>query len=61
LQGLNKAEIAAKYGAEQVHLWRRSYSVRPPGGESLEDTKNRTLPFFCDRILPHLQQELILQ
>jgi 2,3-bisphosphoglycerate-dependent phosphoglycerate mutase len=56
LQGLNKAEIAAKYGAEQVHLWRRSYSVRPPGGESLEDTKNRTLPFFYDRVLMHLQQ-----
>jgi 2,3-bisphosphoglycerate-dependent phosphoglycerate mutase len=55
LQGLNKAEIAAKYGADQVQLWRRSYSVRPPGGESLEDTKNRTLPFFSDRILPHLQ------
>lgn len=51
LQGLNKAETAQKYGAEQVHLWRRSYNVRPPGGESLEDTLHRTLPYFHERIL----------
>jgi 2,3-bisphosphoglycerate-dependent phosphoglycerate mutase len=56
LQGLNKAETAAKYGAQQVLLWRRSFAVRPPGGESLQDTLNRTLPFFRDRILPHLKQ-----
>ncbi len=55
LQGLNKAEMAEKYGSEQVLLWRRSFSERPPGGESLEDTLNRTLPFFCDRILTHLK------
>lgn len=56
LQGLNKAETAEKFGKEQVHTWRRSYDVRPPGGESLEDTRNRTLPFFRDRILTHLKQ-----
>lgn len=51
LQGLNKAETAAEFGKEQVQLWRRSYRVRPPGGESLEDTVNRTVPFFRDRIM----------
>jgi 2,3-bisphosphoglycerate-dependent phosphoglycerate mutase len=54
LQGLNKAETAAKFGKEQVQLWRRSYDVAPPGGESLEDTVNRTVPFFRDRIMKHL-------
>ncbi len=54
LQGLNKAETAARFGQEQVHLWRRSYNVPPPGGESLEDTVKRTVPFFCDRIFKHL-------
>lgn len=54
LQGLNKAETAAKFGQDQVHLWRRSYNTPPPGGESLEDTVKRTLPFFCDRVLKHL-------
>ncbi len=54
LQGLNKAETAEKYGKEQVQEWRRSFSARPPGGESLEDTMNRTVPYFRDRILPHL-------
>ncbi len=52
LQGLNKEETAKKFGAEQVHLWRRSYDVRPPGGESLEDTAHRTLPYFTSNILP---------
>ena len=56
LQGLNKAETAEKFGTEQVHTWRRSYNVRPPGGESLEDTRNRTVPFFRERILAHLKQ-----
>jgi 2,3-bisphosphoglycerate-dependent phosphoglycerate mutase len=55
LQGLNKAEMAEKFGQEQVHLWRRSFSVRPPGGESLEDTMHRTLPFFQNRIMTHLK------
>jgi 2,3-bisphosphoglycerate-dependent phosphoglycerate mutase len=54
LQGLNKAETAAQFGAEQVQLWRRSYSVRPPGGESLADTVARAVPFFKARILTHL-------
>jgi len=51
LQGLNKAETAEKFGAEQVHIWRRSYDVPPPGGESLKDTAARTLPFFESQIL----------
>ncbi len=55
LQGLNKAETAQKYGAEQVHLWRRSYDVAPPGGESLKDTAARTLPYFEAHIEPDLR------
>lgn len=55
LQGLNKAETAQKFGDEQVKLWRRSYAVRPPGGESLEDTVARAVPFFKERILTHLK------
>jgi 2,3-bisphosphoglycerate-dependent phosphoglycerate mutase len=54
LQGLNKAETAKKYGDEQVKIWRRSYDVRPPGGESLKDTAERVLPYYNDRIKPHL-------
>lgn len=46
LQGLNKADTAAKYGAEQVKKWRRSYDVAPPNGESLALTAKRTVPFF---------------
>lgn len=56
LQGLNKAETAEKYGKEQVHQWRRSFSERPPGGESLEDTMKRAVPFFSDRIMSHLKR-----
>ena len=52
LQGLDKAETAKKYGENQVHIWRRSYDVRPPGGESLKDTAERTLPYFKTKILP---------
>ncbi|EEZ92993.1 MAG: phosphoglycerate mutase 1 family [Candidatus Parvarchaeum acidiphilum ARMAN-4] len=55
LQGLNKADTAKKYGAEQVHLWRRSYDVRPPNGESLEDTQKRTIPFFINCIMSDLK------
>lgn len=51
LQGLNKAETAEKYGKEQVHLWRRSYDIAPPGGESLKDTAARTLPYFEAHIM----------
>jgi len=54
LQGLNKAETAAKFGADQVHIWRRSYDVPPPGGESLKDTAARTLPYFERVIAPRL-------
>jgi 2,3-bisphosphoglycerate-dependent phosphoglycerate mutase len=52
LQGLNKAETAAKFGDAQVHIWRRSYDVPPPNGESLKDTAARTLPYFEEKILP---------
>jgi 2,3-bisphosphoglycerate-dependent phosphoglycerate mutase len=57
LQGKNKAETAEKYGAEQVHIWRRSFDVPPPGpdGESLKDTAARTLPYFREQILPDLK------
>jgi 2,3-bisphosphoglycerate-dependent phosphoglycerate mutase len=54
LQGLNKAETAKKYGDQQVKIWRRSYDVRPPGGESLKDTAERVLPYYENKIRPHL-------
>lgn len=54
LQGLNKAETAKKYGDEQVKIWRRSYDVRPPGGESLKDTADRVLPYYEAKIKPRL-------
>ncbi len=61
LQGLNKAETAKKYGDEQVKLWRRSYDIRPPGGESLKDTAERVLPYYERAIKPHiLKGETIL-
>lgn len=56
LQGLDKAETAAKFGDEQVKVWRRSYDVPPPGGESLKDTAERTLPYLHARILPEIKQ-----
>jgi 2,3-bisphosphoglycerate-dependent phosphoglycerate mutase len=52
LSGLNKDDARAKWGEEQVHVWRRSYDVPPPGGESLKDTLARTLPYFVQEILP---------
>ena len=55
LQGLNKEETAKKYGAKQVHIWRRSYDAAPPGGESLKDTAARTLPYFKKKIVPELK------
>lgn len=55
LQGLNKAETMKKYGDAQVHLWRRSYDINPPKGESLKDTCERTIPYYKNRILPELQ------
>lgn len=56
LQGLNKAETAKRYGDEQVHIWRRSYDIPPPNGESLKDTAARTLPFFDRAILGDIAQ-----
>ncbi|WES98883.1 2,3-bisphosphoglycerate-dependent phosphoglycerate mutase [Chryseobacterium arthrosphaerae] len=56
LEGLNKVETALKYGDEQVHTWRRSYDVVPPGGESLKDTYNRVIPYFEAQIVPPLRQ-----
>ena len=55
LQGLNKAETAEKYGDEQVHIWRRSFDVPPPNGESLKDTAARTLPYFNEHVMPVLK------
>lgn len=55
LQGLNKAETAQKYGDEQVHIWRRSYDIAPPKGESLKDTAARVLPYYHKVIEPELK------
>ena len=54
LSGLNKDEARKKWGEEQVLIWRRSYDVPPPGGESLKDTLARTLPYYVQEILPHV-------
>ncbi len=56
LSGLNKDDARKKWGEEQVHIWRRSYDVSPPGGESLKDTAERVLPYFNDFILPKIMQ-----
>ena len=56
LQGLNKAETAEIHGADQVHIWRRSFDVPPPGGESLEMTAERTIPYFVEEIIPNLEE-----
>lgn len=56
LQGLNKAETAQKYGDRQVAIWRRSYTVRPPGGESLQDTAARVIPYYKKEIEPFLRK-----
>ena len=55
LQGLNKAETAAKFGDDQVRIWRRSYDVPPPHGESLKDTQERTLPYYRSEVEPELR------
>ena len=55
LQGLDKAETAKKFGDAQVKLWRRSFDVPPPNGESLKDTAARTLPYFYAKIVPALK------
>ncbi|OGW82940.1 MAG: 2,3-bisphosphoglycerate-dependent phosphoglycerate mutase [Omnitrophica bacterium RIFCSPHIGHO2_02_FULL_51_18] len=56
LQGLNKAETAKKFGEEQVKIWRRSYDIAPPNGESLKDTAARTLPYFKSKIMAELKK-----
>jgi 2,3-bisphosphoglycerate-dependent phosphoglycerate mutase len=54
LIGQNKTEAAEKFGSEQVHIWRRSYDIPPPGGESLKDTAERVIPYLQEYILPHV-------
>ncbi|MFF9548725.1 2,3-bisphosphoglycerate-dependent phosphoglycerate mutase [Methylobacterium fujisawaense] len=54
LSGLNKDAARARWGDAQVHTWRRSYDVRPPGGESLKDTAARVLPYYIAAILPRV-------
>ncbi|MCO5249126.1 MAG: 2,3-bisphosphoglycerate-dependent phosphoglycerate mutase [Chitinophagales bacterium] len=56
ITGLNKKELAEKVGIEQVHIWRRSYDIQPPGGESLKDTEDRVMPYFQSKILPELEK-----
>ncbi|MBP7809031.1 MAG: 2,3-diphosphoglycerate-dependent phosphoglycerate mutase [Bacteroidia bacterium] len=56
LQGLNKADTVAKYGEEQVKIWRRSFDVPPPNGESLKDTAARVIPYFESEIIPKLKE-----
>ena len=55
LQGLNKTEIALKYGQAQVDIWRRSYDVAPPNGESLQQTQARAVAFYEAELLPQLR------
>jgi 2,3-bisphosphoglycerate-dependent phosphoglycerate mutase len=54
LSGLNKDDARKKWGEEQVHIWRRSYDIPPPGGESLRDTAARVLPYYIQDILPRV-------
>lgn len=56
LQGKNKDDARKEFGKEQVHIWRRSYDVAPPGGESLKDTAERVLPYFEEQIVPKLKK-----
>jgi 2,3-bisphosphoglycerate-dependent phosphoglycerate mutase len=56
LVGLNKDDARRKWGDEQVHIWRRSYDVAPPGGESLRDTAARVLPYYIQEILPRVMR-----
>lgn len=57
LTGLNKDAARKKWGENQVHIWRRSFDVPPPGGESLKDTAERVIPYFRDKILPLLIED----
>jgi 2,3-bisphosphoglycerate-dependent phosphoglycerate mutase len=56
LVGLNKDDARKRWGEEQVHLWRRSYEIAPPGGESLRDTAARVLPYYVQEILPRVMR-----
>jgi 2,3-bisphosphoglycerate-dependent phosphoglycerate mutase len=56
LSGLNKDEARKKWGEEQVHIWRRSFDIAPPGGESLRDTAARVLPYYIREILPRVMR-----
>ena len=56
LSGLNKDDAREKWGEDQVHIWRRSFDVPPPGGESLKNTAERVLPYFRSEILPKIQE-----
>lgn len=56
LAGLNKDEARVKWGEKQVHIWRRSYDIPPPGGESLKNTAERVLPYFNSEILPKIKE-----
>lgn len=58
LAGLNKDEAREKWGEEQVHIWRRSFDVPPPGGESLKNTAERVLPYFELEIMPKVKEGL---
>eukprot|EP01132_Coremiostelium_polycephalum_P003355 gene3355-4208_t len=61
LSGLNKDDARAKWGEDQVHIWRRSYDVPPPGGESLRDTGARVWPYYLHDVQPHvLRGETVL-
>ncbi|MBL8580247.1 MAG: 2,3-bisphosphoglycerate-dependent phosphoglycerate mutase [Mesorhizobium sp.] len=61
LSGLNKDDARAKWGEEQVHIWRRSYDIQPPGGESLKDTGARVWPYYMYTMQPHvLRGETVL-
>lgn len=55
LQGMNKDEMRVKFGSEQVHIWRRSFDIRPPNGESLKDTCERVVPYYLENIKPLLK------
>jgi 2,3-bisphosphoglycerate-dependent phosphoglycerate mutase len=58
LAGLNKDDARKKWGEEQVHIWRRSFDISPPEGESLKDTAERVLPYFHEHIMPKVIQGL---
>ncbi|MDA0344439.1 MAG: 2,3-bisphosphoglycerate-dependent phosphoglycerate mutase [Proteobacteria bacterium] len=55
LTGMNKDQARAEFGDKQVHIWRRSYDIPPPGGESLKNTYDRVVPYFKEKVLPQLE------